>query len=246
VDLLICHLTRMRPPMVCTAGLALGNLRHVRPKPQSGHLGVGHLHAHGGVLRLGRVIRFLTCHPCPQRPEVEDTQATFRTAQVLGELEPHEFMDRLDRVAWEGDAGLQQVFGDDLLRMGLTHAVPVGAGAASLGIVRCPARRVGLAIRPPTPFNDRPQVRVHIEPGAIDSAGNGRKDLPVTDIRFYRDGYTTACEQTALDAGLRIAGSKRVLLALGLTRPFAKGDGPPMHWLQVNGVFPDMDPLWHA
>ena len=55
-----------------------------------------------------------------------------------------------------------------------------------------------------------------------------------------------ADEQAVSDAGLLIRNSRVVILAMGLTRPFAKGSGPAKHWLQVNGVFPDVDPLWNV
>ncbi|HMN42685.1 MAG TPA: hypothetical protein PKE29_17730 [Phycisphaerales bacterium] len=246
MDVMICHLTRMSPPLICTAGLNLGNLRHVRPFPTSGHVNASHLHASGGILRLGRVVRFVNAQPCGRPPEIEDTRATFRTAQNLGELPAPEFWSRISRVAHAGPTALTATLGPDLHRVGSTFAVPIERGTASLSLLRCPCAAITLKVREPTRFNKQPQARAVLAPGTLDDAPSGPADLPITDIRFYGAAHDPADPQSIADANILLHNSPEAILAVGLSRAFSKGDGRPRHWLQVNGVFPSIDPLWNA
>jgi len=244
MDLLICHLTRMTRPLICTAGINLATGRHVRPLPRSGRLNYDHLHSRGGVLRLGRVVRFESASPCGRRPEVEDTKVTFRTAGVVRDVPGAEFWERVTAKSSPGKDGLRGVFGPELLRCGATYASEESTGAASLGLVRLPADGVNLTVRERSQYTKGPQVRVNIAPDVLDAPAHGSSDLPATDIRFYGPDHTTVDSQAAWDVSILIRNSASVVLALGLSRPFAKQEGRRMHWLQVNGVFPEIDPLW--
>jgi len=65
-------------------------------------------------------------------------------------------------------------------------------------------------------------------------------NLSVTDIRLFRDDFVTPDEEKVKHVAKRItqeAKYGRVVLGLGLTRPFAEFvGGEAVHWVQVNGI----------
>ena len=49
------------------------------------------------------------------------------------------------------------------------------------------------------------------------------------------------------DLNQRLASGVRALLCVGLSRPFQKdGDSEPRHWLQVNSIHLEDNPVWQA
>lgn len=65
-------------------------------------------------------------------------------------------------------------------------------------------------------------------------------NLSVTDIRLYHVDSFTPNEEKVNFVAERLAKEAkmgRVILGLGLTRPFAEHEGgEPVHWVQVNGI----------
>src|SRR5262249_43050530 len=71
-------------------------------------------------------------------------------------------------------------------------------------------------------------------------------DLSVTDLRLYdyNGGQYTPKRAAVEDVARRIAAGGPVILSVGLGRPWARLDGPPLHWLQVNNLHLADDPTW--
>jgi hypothetical protein len=71
VEIAVVHLTRMRAPCICVAGLDRDG-RHIRPVPRHGRLTEDDLAAAGGPFAIGAVVDLGATRPCPSPPEVED------------------------------------------------------------------------------------------------------------------------------------------------------------------------------
>ena len=70
-------------------------------------------------------------------------------------------------------------------------------------------------------------------------------DLGVTDIRLYGEDHVTPDRETVNRLAKRLADGTVVVLSMGLTRPFAGSSNfAPVHWLQVNNIHLEDDPIW--
>ena len=76
----------------------------------------------------------------------------------------------------------------------------------------------------------------------IADATLGSLDLSVTDLRLYGSDHVTPDALAVQRTSRRLASGESAILALGLTRPYPP-EGP-IHWLQVNNVHFEADPLW--
>jgi hypothetical protein len=75
--------------------------------------------------------------------------------------------------------------------------------------------------------------------------GELRLDLSVTDLRLYVDDGGRPDTARVADVARRLDRGVRVLLGVGLTRPFAsRPNDAPVHWLQVNNIHLEDDPAW--
>lgn len=216
-QLVLNHITRMTHPRLCIAGVDWATETHLRPMPGKGDPITRDLLAEeGGPLQLGACLDLGRTRPTPDPPEVEDHRcetANFRTTMVL---EGEEYLELLESVA---AADLTAAFGEELERDGRTYAIDPGKGAASLACVRATGGERLLF--------DFGQPRLRTEEGAV---------LPITDVRLYEPDHETT--RTNLLGGIseRLGAGVPAYLMLGLSRPFPKGDDPPRHWLQVNGI----------
>jgi hypothetical protein len=76
-------------------------------------------------------------------------------------------------------------------------------------------------------------------------AGEHAFNVPVTDIRLYDGDHVTPCEATIRRVAEQIAAGPRVLVSVGLSRPYRKtADEPPRHWLQINNFHLPDNPCW--
>jgi hypothetical protein len=67
----------------------------------------------------------------------------------------------------------------------------------------------------------------------------------VTDLRLFGDDHATPQATRISAVAQRIADSRGVILAVGLTRKFRPSDDAPFrHWLQVNNIHLKEDPAW--
>ena len=117
-------------------------------------------------------------------------------------------------------------------------AIPANKGAASLGDLW--VDRLELVIEE---YNGQPKLR-----GRFIVDEERRLSVAVTDLRFYieADGeYRLDIHKVSKVQESLQKTRGRVVLSLGLSRAKAARDGEvPMHWLQINGVHLEEDPLW--
>jgi hypothetical protein len=135
-------------------------------------------------------------------------------------------------VSDSAEGSLAAIFGADLQRDGNTASVAVGRGIRSLGHL-LPRSRPALEIN----FG-KPRLR-------LTDPDLGALRLPVTDLRLF-DPDTGQLQERSLQLLTDRLRRREVVLAVGLTRPWAPDGEDERHWLQVNNVHLDDDPLWLA
>jgi hypothetical protein len=226
MEILVNHLTRMRGGHVCVAGLAADG-HHVRPVLEIGRLRRESIREHGGPFGLGAVVELGRPRPRPAPPEVEDCVFDLGSTRVKAMTDPTSFWHRLEE---SSSASLTEIFGGTLTRDGRTASMPVGTGTASLGIYR-----------PQDPIRiDRSFGKLRV----VFSAGElGALSLPLTDLRLY-NLESEEIDERRLELLEDRARRNAVLLSMGLSRPWAREGQQPRHWLQVNNVHLDDNPLW--
>lgn len=77
--------------------------------------------------------------------------------------------------------------------------------------------------------------------------GTFHVDLSVTDLRLYAKDQKTPRAKVIADVQRRIQQGMGVILSVGLARAFqVSGDTARRHWLQVNNLHLEDDPVWKA
>ena len=223
------HLTRMQPGYFCVAGLEVNATRHIRPVLRHGRLTIDLLSTGGGPFDIGAMVDLGPTTHAPHAPELEDHRFDPSSTHRLSDDDPDAYWSTLDGVAQES---LEEIFGSALELWDESGTVDVGEGQASLGCLR-PEKQPWLYV------DHRGTVRMVLD-YLIPSV-----DLSVNDLRLYeRDGRTPRRNlvdtvQRRLKAGVEI------ILSVGLTRPWQKwGDTEERHWLQVNNIHLEDNPLW--
>ncbi len=223
------HLTRMRPPYVCVAGVDSAR-RSIRPILSNNRLPRSLLASEGGLFRLGAVVDLGDPRPRPVAPEVEDVRFDPSRTRVVAHVDAAGFRGVLDEVV---AGSLRSIFGSTIQRMsGTAAAVPQHTGTASLGVLRVDNAELTVETR-----YEPASVRFH-----FDDSDLGTLAIKVTDLRLWEEDQVTP-------ASTNIQRIENVLddvyVAVGLTRAFAVSSYEGVwHWLQVNNVFPASDPLW--
>lgn len=226
---LVNHLTRMSGSYICVAGLAIKpEGGHVRPLPAIGRLTRDDLVSSGGIFALGGTVDLGNVRNRPSPPEVEDVSYDATRACAIGAMEPADFWNIISR---DASSSLQGIFGNELERRGNTAAVVAGEGSSSLGILR-PQSAIALTL-------EFEKLRLKLQDPDL-----GNLSLPVTDLRFFEpDGSFRAVAVRVIAERLRAG--ERFLISVGLTRAWTRpGEEEPAHWLQVNNLFPEIEPLW--
>lgn len=221
MKIVVTHLTRMRAPFICVAGIDLATGKHVRPVLESGQLGRSLLAHSGGPFDIGAIVELGPTRYTGRAPETEDWRFDRRKAYRTDCLSPADVWDRLTAISHER---IVDIFGPDLRRQGDTYAVDSGRGRLSLGCLASPTQPL-LCINP---YN---KIRMRIRDG------EQVMWLPVTDLRLYEEDHSTPRREHVRQLAGRIANGTPIILSVGLTRPFLKaGDSVARHWLQVNNV----------
>lgn len=223
------HLTRMRPPYICAAGLH--NQVAVRAVVM-GQLHKKWLRSKGGVFAIGAVVDLGPVKHVGSAPEHEDHRFDPAVATFTGLVDALTFWRSLEQIA---QLSLDSIFGDDLVKRGRSCAVNRGCGSASLGCLKVYGRPK-ISIRG---LGSRGGLRL-----AITDPIFGRLDLGITDVRFFEDDFITINEQVVESIQDRIDRGVRLLLSVGLTRATVPPDNP-VHWLQVNNLHLEDDPTWN-
>jgi len=235
VRIVINHLTRMRAPHVCVAGIDVETQRHVRPVlPGVQQLTTALLRPHGGPFDIAVEVDLGRTSDAARQPEVEDRIFERVRAKTVRTLSDIEFWTLLNAAA---SRRLKEVFGNDLRPVGATSCgVSEGCGTASLGCL-IPANRPRLSVRA---RQGKPaQIRIWATDGELNL------DLSVTDVRLYQADLATPVRQVVRDIDRRMRRGVAVILSVGLTRPFATSpEYSPVHWLQVNNIHLEDKPVW--
>ncbi len=98
-----------------------------------------------------------------------------------------------------------------------------------------------MAVPPRITINRWGKIRAQVADGAFDV------DLSVTDLRLYAEDQKTPRAKVVADMQRRIRRGVGVILSVGLARAFqVTGDTARRHWLQVNNLHLEDDPVWRA
>ena len=232
--ILVNHLTRMHGGHICVAGVEVETRRHLRPVPRSGGLSSHLLARYGGPFDMARVVDLGSLRGKPDKPHVEDRVFAPSRARFERSVSAHEFWDVLHYLA---KRRLRDIFGSALRAVGrLRYGTDVGRGLASLGCFR-PHSPPELYLT--TGREGKPQIRMKVSDGEI------RADAGVTDLRLYKADHATPDPEVVRGVAKWIAESDCVILSLGLTRKYRPSeDSDYIHWLQVNNIHLEEDPLW--
>lgn len=228
--IVINHLTRMAHPRICVAGIDSETRTHVRPttgpaNPLSREL----LADAGGPFEIGAVVELGETTPVPSPPEIEDHSLDPAAAEQVGRLKPEKYLGLLDEVAQHS---IRYGFGPDLKHQGrYKFATETGRGECSLLCVRM-EEFIALQI------SDWGTLQLRF------NVAHERAYAPVTDLRFYEPDQTTIRKSLVRSVAARLRKRTRAWVMFGLSRPWA----PPeeeveRHWLQVNGICLEDDPL---
>jgi hypothetical protein len=228
--IVVNHLTRMQEGYMCVAGIDLDTGLHVRPVLH-GQMTIDMLSVHGGPFDIGRIIDLGETRFAGSIPEVEDQQFDAALARHIGDMPGDELWDIVTRVAQEK---LGAIFGPDLERVGSTCAVAETHGLRSLGCYWASAGRLTI-----DDGLERRRIRFCWR------ASEHTFNVPVTDIRLYAADHVTPCEATVHRLAEQLAAEPRVLVSVGLSRPYRKSASDlPRHWLQVNNFHLPENPCW--
>lgn len=233
MQILLTHLTRMTHGFICAAGIDLQTGRHVRPLPRFGRLDADALNTRGGMLALGAVLELGPARPIGKPPEVEDHEIDAHHCRAIATEPAGRFWDR---IAAASRTSLSEIFGAELRARGTRScATDQGCGSASLGYLRpATAPRVSIAQR----SNQGVGVRIQVGDGSFEL------NLSLADVRVHT-GDKLMVNPAAVEQVRRMLDQSPSLLAVGLSRAHSVSpDSPPLHWLQVNNIFFESDPLW--
>jgi hypothetical protein len=217
----------MKPGYICVAGIEPGTGKHIRPVLNHGRLPRVLLRKEGGVFEIGALVDLGPTVEVGHAPEVEDHEFSTENVKYRHKLKAAEFWKYLTGTSQNE---LTAIFGNELQQRESSCTIDVDAGEASLGNLQ-PEAISYLGVNP----WDKIRIRI--------SDGEFHPDLSVTDIRLYRNGQQTPRRRIVDSVGSRLP-KTRAILAVGLTRPWRKnGDTAQRHWLQVNNIHLEEDPL---
>jgi hypothetical protein len=219
----------MQPGYFCVAGVDMSTLRHIRPVLRRDRLTTDLLRPNGGPFDVGSVVYLGATTNSGYPPELEDRRFDPSNARWLFDDDPNDYWDALARVARES---LEEIFGPELELWDESGTVDVGEGRASLGCLK-PEKQPWLYV------DHRGTVRLVLD-YLIPSV-----DLSVNDLRLYEGDGRTPRRDLVASVEKRLKSGVEVILSVGLTRPWQKrGDTAERHWLQLNNIHLEDDPLW--
>lgn len=227
MEIVVNHLTRMRAGYICVAGLDEAG-RHVRPVAEFGRLESRLAFEGGGPFSIGALVDLGPVRPRPVPPAIEDHVFDPAVARRTRVEDAERLWTFLEEHASES---LVEIFGvKNLVRDGGTASMAAGTGAASLGILRPRGR--------PAVVQSNGSLRLRVTDPAL-----GTLSLPLTDLRLVDQATHEVDERRVALLSDRLR-RRTALLSVGVGRPWAWGGGEPRHWLQVNNVHLDDNPLW--
>jgi hypothetical protein len=230
--IIVNHLTRMKPGFICVTGVDATTSQHVRPE-SFGQLPVDLLVRNGGPFDIAADVDLGPTTPIGRPPQVEDYRFDPIDAHQQTILTADEFWRKLQQVT---QRQLPDIFGASLKVQGRACAVDVGTGIASLGCLT-PQDRPVLSID----TFDTTKIRIEFTDGTLTPR------LSVTDLRLFEHDQKTPRKAVVEDINTRIRAGIAIVLSVGLGRKWKKpGETAEHHWLQVNNIHLEDNPLWHA
>ncbi len=229
MKIIVNHLTRIDATHICVAGVDPATNRHIRPVLFNTNLTTAYLANQGGYFGLGHSLDLGWVQAVGKPPEVEDVRFEPRKIRRQPQVTPKEFWQILDRLA---QPTLGNIFGPQLKQNGTSAIVELGTGQASLGCLRLvQPPRLSTAL-----IDNRDRPRISLNDGQFDLS------LAITDLRFY-EADQTRINRTAFEQAVAWCESGTpIILSVGLTRGWPKDN--PRHWLQVNNLHFENQPLW--
>jgi hypothetical protein len=219
----------MQPGYVCVAGVDVHTLKHVRPVLRYGRLSTDLLRRNGGPLDIASVVDLGPTTCAGRAPAVEDHYFNSARATWLFDDDPNDYWEFLNQVAHES---LAAIFGPDLEQWEGSCTIDVGEGYASLGCL-APEEEPWLYV------DHRGAIRMVLE------CTTPSADLAVTDLRLYEKDHKTPRVGLVTDVQRRIKSGVEIILSVGLSRAWRKqNDTAERHWLQINNIHLEDDPLW--
>lgn len=227
--IVVNHLTRMQIGFICAAGLQDGG-SHVRPTLSGTRLASTLLTRNGGPFAIGAIVDLGDVTHVGTTPEIEDHDFEASATTRVDRLSGTELWAMLEAAA---RPSLEQIFGQDLSYPTARGAAIVeGEGNCSLG---CLAPRDQPAVRV-----DGNRVRLRLRDG------DRQLDLSVTDQRLFDEsanGWLPNVERVER-CELKLRLGEQLILGVGLARAWqAPWDDRRRHWLQVNNLSFESDPL---
>jgi hypothetical protein len=218
VRIIVNHLTRMRSPRICVAGINTASFEHVRPVTPSTDLITRELlRDNDGPFSVGALVDLGDVVPCPKTPQTEDHEFNAMRAERIKDLTDDEYLYVLGKVS---DADFQAAFGPDLVTIRPRKlAVPAGCGTQSLAVVHVVEPKLQII------FGKLYLVLASPIPAAI----------RITDVRFYEPDETIK-RGVVKDVNRRLASGVTAYAMLGLAQAKFDEDGGDVHWLMANGL----------
>jgi hypothetical protein len=224
--LVITHLTRMQPGFICVAGIEPDTGKQIRPV-LGRCLTRDLLHVNGGAFEIGALVDLGPTTYVGRVPEFEDHRFSVKNLRHLRRLKPDQFWSCLTRTT---SPCLTDLFGEGLQERHRSCTRPANTGKASLG-----------HFQPETISQFGVNFWGKLRTGFSDA--HFHPELSVTDLRLYRSDHQTVRIPMVECIANRLPKTPAIL-AVGLTRAWQKdGDPAPRHWLQVNNIHLQEDPL---
>src|SRR5436853_53964 len=102
MEIVVNHLTRMKAPRICIAGIEPNSGRHVRPTtPATDPIERKLLAEEGGPFDIGTLVELGDVRANPSQPESEDHLFATAAAVAVRGLDADEYLQLLDQVAEE-------------------------------------------------------------------------------------------------------------------------------------------------
>ncbi len=220
--ILINHLTRMKHPNYCIAGIDVNRKKHVRPELKTGRITKIYLGKNGGPFSIGSIVDIPGLDLNPERPQSENARFRPHRVRVVQKLSSSEFWNCLNENAKNN---LDEIFADLNYREKSNHSfstfVKPREGDVSLGILKTK----NITLYSSSSGGVQRKLR------AVLPENNKRIDLSITDYRLYEDDLVTP-KFELFRKYKELVEKEDLLICLGLTKLY---DG--MHWLQVNNIY---------
>lgn len=225
MEIVVTHLTRMAPGYICVAGIDPESRNQIRPVTPGRRLPRELLGEEGGPFEIGCVVDLGPTQHVGQAPEHEDHSFDPQRTQRIRKLGPEDFWQLLEGST---NDSLTEIFGPQLHQQQKSCVFEEHTGNASLGHLSD-----GL-------LQDL-YINAWGKPRAVISDDVFTADVSVTDIRL-EPADPSSLEAVVDSLRARLAAGVPMALSVGVGRAFPKQGN--RHFLQVNNIHPEDEPLW--